>query len=112
MQKKSQGQIFREKRKFWKAHIEAWQKSGYSLAEYCQHNNLIYHRLIYWKTKFSNESANSISFVPVPMPIGRQKELPDTALVLNLQNDRFRIEVSKAYCSKTLCRLITTLESI
>ena len=25
MQKKNQEQILREKRKFWKAHIEAWQ---------------------------------------------------------------------------------------
>ena len=112
MQKKTQEQILREKRKFWRAHIEAWQKSGYSLAEYCQHNNLVYHQLIYWKTKFSNESASAISFVPVPVPIERQKELAEKALVLNLQNDRFRIEVNTAYCSKTLCRLITTLESM
>ena len=111
MQKKSREQIIREKRRFWKAHIEAWQKSGYSQAEYCRHSNLIYHRLIYWKAKFSKEKRNQVAFVPVPVPIENQQELQDTALILNLQNDRFRIEISQAFCGKTLSRLVAVLES-
>jgi hypothetical protein len=112
MQNKSQEQTLREKRRFWKAHIEAWQNSGYNQTEYCRHNNLVYHRLIYWKAKFSKEKRNQVAFVPVPVPIENQQELQDTGLILNLQDDRFRVEVSQAFCSKTLFRLVAVLESI
>jgi len=108
MQSKSREQALREKRKFWKAHLEAWQSSGYSLAEYSKHHNLIYHRLIYWKTKFENELSKPLSFVPVPL----QSEPANTALTLNLQNDKFRVEIGSGFCDRTLHRLLTTLEEL
>ncbi len=108
MQEKSRTQILREKRRFWTAHIQAWQRSGYSLAEYGKHHNLVYHRLIYWKTKFENERAKPVSFVPVPL----QPEPPDSPLTLSLQNDRFKIEIGADFSDKLLNRLIATLESL
>ena len=107
MQTKSREQQLREKRKFWKTHITAWQSSGYSLAEYAKHHNLIYHRLIYWKTKFETNQAKALSFVPVPL----QTEPDNTRLTLNLQNDRFRIEVGAGFDDMTLRKLLTTLET-
>lgn len=108
MQTKSREQILREKRKFWKAHVQAWQDSGYNLAEYCQHHQLVYHRLIYWKTKFANQHKKPVNFVPVPL----QAESSGNSLTLNLQNDRFKIEISSGFSDKMLSRLITTLESL
>lgn len=109
MQTKSREQLLREKRKFWKAHLETWQNSGYSLAEYAKQQNLVYHRLIYWKTKFENEQSKPLSFVPVPL----QTEPPgNTPLTLNVQNDRFRIEIGAGFCDTTLRRLLTTLEAL
>ena len=108
MQTKSRKELLREKRRFWRAHIQAWQRSGYSLAEYGKHHNLVYHRLTYWKTKFENERAKPVSFVPVPL----QPEPPDTPLTLSLQNDRFKIGISADFSDKLLNRLIVTLESL
>lgn len=108
MQTKSREQLLREKRKFWKAHIEAWQSSGYSLAEYAQHHNLVYHRLIYWKTKLKNEQTKTLSFVPVPL----QTQPENIPLTLNVQNDRFRIEIGAGFCDTTLRKLLTTLEAL
>ncbi len=108
MQTKSREQILREKRRFWKAHIQAWQSSGYSLAQYCQHHQLVYHRLIYWKTKFDNKLTKPVSFVPVPL----QTESSENSLTLSLQNDRFRIEIGSGFSDKILNQLITTLESL
>ena len=108
MQAKSREQIFREKRRFWKAHIQAWQRSGYSLAAYGKHHNLVYHRLIYWKSKFENEQTKPLSFVPVPL----QPDPPDTPLTLSLQNERFKIEIGADFSDILLGRLITTLESL
>ena len=108
MRIKNREQILREKRRFWKAHIQAWQRSGYNLAEYGKHHNLVYHRLIYWKTKFKNERTKPINFVPIQL----QSELPDTPLTLSLQNDRFKIEIGAGFSDQLLGRLITALESI
>ena len=108
MQTKNRERTLREKRTFWRAHIQAWEKSGYSLAEYGNHQNLVYHRLIYWKTKFENERSKPVSFVPVPL----QPASPDHLLTLSLQNDRFKIEIGADFSDKLLNRLITTLESL
>jgi len=108
MQTKSSKELIREKRRFWKAHIQAWQRSGYSLAEYGKHHNLVYHRLIYWKTKFKNQQAKPVSFVPAPL----QPEPPGTPLTLSLQNDRFKIGIGTDFSDKLLNRLIVTLESL
>lgn len=108
MQKKSREQILRERRRFWQAHIQAWQNSGYSLAEYGKHHNLVYHRLIYWKNKFENERIKSINLVPVPL----QTDSSDTPLTLSLQNDRFKLEIGEGFSGTILGRLITTLESL
>ena len=108
MQTKNRKQIFREKRKFWKAHIQAWQRSGYSLAEYGKHHDLVYHRLIYWKSKLANERFKPVNFVPVPL----QPEQPETPLTLSLQDDRFKIEIGAGFSDQLLGLLITTLESL
>ena len=108
MATKSKEQILQDKRRFWLAHIQAWQKSGYSLAEYGTHHNLVYHRLIYWKNKFAHERMKAISFVPVPLPL----DSPDVPLTLSLQNDRFKIEIGTDFSGNLLSQLIATLESL
>ena len=108
MQTKSREQIHQDKRRFWQAHIQAWQNSGYSLAAYGRHHNLVYHRLIYWKTKSESEQPRPVSFVPVPLPT----QSTDTAITLSLQNDRFKIEIGTDFSDDLLGRLIVTLESL
>ena len=108
MQTRNREPIIREKRKFWKAHDVAWQNSGYSLAEYCRHHDLVYHRLIYWKTKFANEQPKPVSFVPVPL----RTQPTDTAIIMSLRNDRFKIAIGTDFSDDLLGRLIATLESL
>jgi len=108
MHTKSREQSLREKRKFWKTHIQAWERSGYSLAAYGKHHSLVYHRLIYWKTKFENERNKPVSFVPVPL----HPDPPDSPLTLSLQDDRFKIEIGADFSDTLLNRLIATLESL
>jgi hypothetical protein len=98
MQARSRDQILREKRRFWTAHIQAWQRSGYSLAAYSKHHNLVYHRLIYWKSKFENEQTKPLSFVPVPL----HPDPPDTPLTLSSQNNRFKIEIGAEFSGNLL----------
>lgn len=108
MQTKSRKQILREKRRFWNAHLQAWKTSGYSLAEYGKQHNLVYHRLIYWKTKFENEQPKPVTIVPVPL----RTRSTDTAITLSLQNHRFKIEIGTDFSGDLLGRLIAILESL
>jgi len=108
MQTKNREQTLREKRKFWNAHLQAWRNSGYSLAEYGRHHNLVYHRLIYWKTKSENEQPKPVTFVPVPL----RTRSTDTAITLSLQNGRFKIAIGTDFSGDLLGRLIGTLESL
>lgn len=60
-------EIRMDKRRFWKVHIQAWQRSGFSQNEYCRRNNLKTSQFTYWKTKFKQEDPTPVSFVPVPV---------------------------------------------
>ena len=37
---------------YWKGRIEAWKRSGESQSQFCQANDLSYHRFVYWRRKF------------------------------------------------------------
>lgn len=49
-------------------HIQSWHQSAQSQKEYCQENNLAYHKFIYWLNKFRRKH-NPIeqTFIPVQM---------------------------------------------
>ena len=37
----------------WQQHINTWKNSGLSGPKFCQVNNLIYHRFVYWRKKLA-----------------------------------------------------------
>jgi len=45
----------------WQHHIDGWQASGLSGANYCRQHQLTYHCFIYWRRKFSSTAE---PFVP------------------------------------------------
>lgn len=40
---------------YWKQQIEGWKNSGQSQNQFCQANNLSYHRFVYWRRKFEGK---------------------------------------------------------
>ncbi len=61
------------RRAFWKAHMDALEKSGLSLAEYCRRHGLSYHAFRYWGSKLDKGAGRSVSLVPVPGVVLRGK---------------------------------------
>lgn len=55
MTKQEQQQL----REYWHEHITACQASNLSGANYCKEHNLIYHRFVYWRQKFSSSSQSA-----------------------------------------------------
>ena len=41
-----------EKRTYWANHVKQWNASGKSQSDYCRHNKLKLHQLVYWKQVF------------------------------------------------------------
>jgi len=106
---KTSKELRQEKRRFWKAHIHAWQKSGYSQNEYCRRNKLKNNQLTYWKTKFNRESAKQISFVPVPInAVGQSIDSDDSGLAVQL--GKVQIKIANNFNSDSLVKVVSILE--
>ena len=57
---------FEQKRSYWKQHIDNWQETGLTQAEYCRRHNLKHHQLVYWKKRFSRTETD-VTFVPLKL---------------------------------------------
>ena len=55
-----------QKRSFWKQHIDSWEKSGLTQAEYCRRLQLKPHQMAYWKKQFYQSEAQA-EFVPIQL---------------------------------------------
>ena len=47
MEQISRAERLEQKLIYWKQHIDSWQESGLTEAEYCRRNNLKHHQLLY-----------------------------------------------------------------
>ena len=82
----------------WQRHIDQWQASGLSGADYCRQHSLIYHCFIYWRSKFSKAAAEQLhetggseqapsAFVTIrPQPLSELVEVSSDDLHLRLPN--------------------------
>lgn len=58
----------KEKRKFWQAHITAWQRSGLSKVEYCRQHGLALKQMWYWLRRHKREEmGEAVTLVPVQL---------------------------------------------
>lgn len=54
-----------ERNKFWTSHVQSWERSSLSQADYCRQNNLNKNRFSSWKRKFSSSIVNN-HFIEIP----------------------------------------------
>ena len=101
-----------EKMRFWKAHIQAWEKSGFSQNEYCRRNTLKNTQLTYWKTKFKQEESRQIRFAPVPMsaaqPVRQSIDSCDSGLAVHL--GKIQIKIQNNFNPESLIKVVSILE--
>ena len=46
MDRSSRAEALEQKRTYWKQHIDQWQQTGLTQAEYCRRYNLKHHQLV------------------------------------------------------------------
>lgn len=49
-----------ERTAYWQQHINHWQASELSAAQYCQQHQVTYHCFIYWRSKFAREAEHPV----------------------------------------------------
>jgi transposase len=52
-----------QKRTYWKQHIDSWQETGLTQAEYCRQHNLKHYQLVYWKKRFLKTEQEKIHYL-------------------------------------------------
>ncbi|MCP4607538.1 MAG: hypothetical protein GY845_02320 [Planctomycetes bacterium] len=108
----SKAELLKQKRAYWKQHIESWRSSGMTQSAYCRHHELKSHQFVYWKKRFV-QTDSGITFVPVK--IRRSSSSPSdinpSSIGLVMGGD-LKIEVMPDFDPRFLRRLITTLRSL
>ena len=102
-------------RKFWLQHVEHWQTSGLSQAEYARQNQLDIRKLNYYKRRLLSEqaSAQPASLLPVAVTEPESAPTPTTepasAGITLTSPGGFRIELAEGFDPQTLQQVITVL---
>ena len=112
MDQLSRSEQLEQKRSFWKQHIDSWQETGLTQAEYCRQHNLKHHQLVYWKKRFL-KTETEVSFVPLKfedlLDLSAQQQPASLTLVINNQ---FKIEIRAGFDSQLLRQLILALRGL
>jgi len=112
MDQLSRAEQLEQKRSFWKQHIDNWQETGLTQAEYCRRNNLKHHQLVYWKKRFL-KTETDVSFVPLKLEdLLDIPARPDAASLSLVLNNHFKIEISAGFDAQLLRQVIIALRGL
>ena len=98
----------KEKRQFWEGHIQSWQQSGLSQAEYCRQNDLKNHRWWYWRKRISHSSDTDVTFVPLRFSSSKISRTDISVVTPN----GYRIEIYNGYDMSKLRQLIAAVRGL
>ena len=100
------------KRRFWAAHIKAFEQSGFSRSEYCRRHDLSYHALTYWlrRDKQKSIAASRINLVQLPMTPACSAQSTQPGIILRV-GSRYTLELNQDFNQSALARVLVVLES-
>jgi hypothetical protein len=114
-----QEEMQRQKREFWRRHIEQWSRSGSTQAEYCRRHKLSTKSFTYWKGRFrelsilnmTTRQKEPVRFVPVE--VRPEAELAaDNSPGLVLHRDGYRIEIREGFNPAVLGKVLRTIQEL
>jgi hypothetical protein len=112
MDQLSRAEQLEQKRSYWKQHIDSWQRTDLTQAEYCRQHNLKHHQLVYWRKRFL-KTETDVSFVPLKLEdvldLSARQNRASLTLVINNQ---FKIEIRAGFDSQLLRQLIFALPGV
>ena len=101
--------------KFWRVHIEAWQKSGLTQSEFCRQRQLSRDAFTYWKKRLppKQKAEPAVNLVPIPFRL----PVPELAAKLSaplclVMGERYRLEIVADFDPALLEKVVLTLGRI
>ena len=108
----SRAEQLEQKRIYWMQHIDSWQETGLSQAEYCRRHNLKDHQLTYWKKRFL-KTETEVSFVPLKLEnFFDTPARTDQASLCLIINNQFKIEIRAGFDAQLFRQLIYALRGL
>jgi len=101
MAQKIQTQV-EQRMKFWQGHIDKWNESRLSIAQYCRDNKLNLKSFTYYKSKI--KKSMQVELVPVPL----RQFSGSSFLKLNI-GSKFQIEIPNEFSSQSLKQVLNIL---
>jgi len=90
----------------WQRHVDGFQKSGLSRAQYCRDHELSYHVFKYWLTKLSDEAAPK-KLVPIALSSQNNNQI-GSGLAIRLPNG-VHVSGIDNHCVDLVSRLLAQL---
>ena len=112
MDQLSRAEQLEQKRSYWRKHIDSWQQTGLTQAEYCRQHNLKHHQLVYWRKRFL-KTETDVSFVPLQLE--DLLDLParqDQASLTLIINNQFKVDIRAGFDAHLLRQLIFALRGL
>ena len=95
----------------WKQHIETWQASSMSQADYCRQYNLSEKSFGYWLRK--HRRANSLQLVPISLPVDIDHSSWPAASLMTLKiGNCASLEIPADFDQKTFERIVRVIAGI
>ena len=108
----SRAEELEQKRIYWRQHIDQWQQTGLTQAEYCRQHDLKHHQLVYWKKRFI-KTESDVSFVSLKLDnLLDMPARPDHASLFLVIDDHFKIEVRAGFDVRLLQKLIYAVREL
>ncbi|MDF1615672.1 IS66 family insertion sequence element accessory protein TnpA [Desulfurivibrio dismutans] len=99
------------KRRFWVAHLSAWERSGLTQTAYCREYGLSRHAFGWWRRKFRDRPAAELPvLVQVPTVAGPKVTVGDFSGLRLLLPRGLGLEINRGFDVATLSRVIASLE--
>jgi hypothetical protein len=109
MEQISRAERLEQKRTYWKQHIDSWQETGLTQAEYCRRHSLKHYQMVYWKKRFS-KTQTEVSFVPLELEdLLDIVPKPDRAALCLVVNRHFKVEIRAGFDPQLLRQVIFAL---
>jgi len=112
MDQLSRTEELKQKRTYWKQHIDDWQQTGLTQTEYCRRHNLKHHQLVYWKKRFL-KTETDVSFVSLKLDdLLDIPARPDHASLSLVIDNHFKIDIRAGFDARLLRQLIYALRGL
>ncbi len=101
------------KERFWRGHVEGWQRGGLSQREYCDQHGLALSTFTLWKRRLL--FAGAPAAVPGPVveivPLRHTVRALEVPVVLYLGRGQYRLELLDGFHAETLRAVVAALEA-